>query len=63
MPWVKYPFHVRHDHMDYAPGEVIEVADATEHVERGAEEVFLSTEEERKSAPKKRKTTAPAREQ
>lgn len=62
MPWVKYPFHVRHDHVEYAPGEVIEVADAAEHVERGATEV-LHYSAEPKVAPKKRKITAPAREQ
>lgn len=57
MPWVKYPYHVRHDHVDYAPGEVIEVADATEHVERGATEVVHYSAEP-KVAPAKHKTAA-----
>lgn len=36
MAWVKYPFHVKHDGVDYGPGEPIEVADAAGHLLRGA---------------------------
>lgn len=39
MPWVKYPYHVKHDGVDYKPGELIEVADAVGHKMRGATEV------------------------
>lgn len=36
MAWVKYPYHVKHDGVDYNPGEPIEVADAAGHLLRGA---------------------------
>lgn len=36
MMLVKYPYHVRHDGRDYAPGEPIEVEDAAGHLLRGA---------------------------
>lgn len=59
MPWVKYPFRVRHDGANYAPGETIEVPDVTEHVKRGATEVVREVEcpAEPKVAPAKRKAT------
>ncbi|MBQ2433126.1 MAG: hypothetical protein II266_01735 [Clostridia bacterium] len=60
MPWVKYPFHVRHDGVDYAPGEEIEVESAAGHILRGATEVVRPVEDPEKPQPK-RKTNAPAR--
>lgn len=36
MAWVKYPYHVKHDGVDYKPREVIEVTDAAAHLLRGA---------------------------
>ena len=34
--WVKYPFHVRHDGVDYNPGVPFKVEDPENHVLRGA---------------------------
>lgn len=56
MAWVKYPFHVKHDGVDYRPGESIEVADAAGHLLRGA----VIAEPPAKVPPKKRRTKAEA---
>lgn len=53
MMLVKYPYHVRHDGRDYAPGEPIEVDDAAGHLLRGA--VIAEADESPKPAPKKRR--------
>lgn len=37
---VKYPFHVRHNGVDYSPGALIEVENPEEHVLRGATKVI-----------------------
>ena len=37
---VKYPFHVRHNGVDYNPGAPIEVENPEEHVLRGAMKVI-----------------------
>ena len=34
--WVKYPFHVRHNGVDYNPGVPIEVDDVERHLRNGA---------------------------
>lgn len=34
--WVIYPFHVRHNGVDYNPGVPIEVDDVDKHLQRGA---------------------------
>ena len=36
MPYIKYPFHVKHAGREYAPGEAICVKDAAQYLERGA---------------------------
>lgn len=36
---VKYPYHVRHNGVDYNPGEPFEVGSVEAHVQRGAIEV------------------------
>lgn len=51
MTLIKYPYHVRHDGRDYAPGEPIAVEDATGHLKRGA----VIAEAAEKPAPKKRR--------
>ena len=51
MMLVKYPYHVRHDGRDYAPGEPIAVDDAAVHLLRGA----VIAEAAEKPAPKKRR--------
>lgn len=53
MTLVKYPYHVRHDGRDYAPGEPIAVDDASDHLKRGA--VIIEADENPKTAPKKRR--------
>lgn len=58
MPWVKYPFHVRHDGVDYAPGEEIEVESAAGHVLRGATEVARSDEEPKEAKPRRRQAAS-----
>lgn len=55
MARVKYPFHVKHDGVDYRPGEPIEVADAAEHLLRGA---VIAEEKPAKAPPKKRRAKA-----
>ena len=52
MAWVKYPFHVKHDGVDYRPGEPIEVADAAGHLLRSA---VIAEEKPAKAPPKKRR--------
>lgn len=54
MAQVKYPWHVKHNGVDYKPGELIEVADAAEHQLRGA--VIAEENQPAKAAPKKRRT-------
>ena len=39
--WVTYPFHVRHNGVDYNPGVPIEVEDVEKHLRCGAK---LATE-------------------
>lgn len=39
MATIKYPYAVKYGGVDYKPGAVIEVDNATEHVKRGAKEV------------------------
>lgn len=53
MAWVKYPFHVKHDGVDYKPGESIEVADAAGHLLRSA---VIAEEKQPVKPPRKRKT-------
>lgn len=55
MPWVKYPFHVKHDGVEYKPGEAIEVADATGHKLRGAVEIEAEPVVEKQRAKPRRK--------
>lgn len=57
MAWVKYPCHVKHDGVDYKPGEPIEVADAAGHLLRGA---VIAEAPPAKAAPKKRRAKAEA---
>lgn len=59
MAWVKYPFHVKHDGVDYRPGEPIEVADAAEHLLRGA---AIAEEEKPAGPPARKRRTAKAEE-
>lgn len=54
MAWVKYSYHVKHDGVDYAPGEPIEVDDAAGHLLRGA--VIAERKEAPKPPAKKRKS-------
>ena len=54
MAWVKYPWHVKHDGVDYKPGEPIEVNDAAGHLLRGA----VIAQEQPKPAARKRKSAA-----
>ena len=56
MAWVKYPWHVKHDGVDYKPGEPIEVNDAAGHLLRGA--VIIPDQEQLKPAARKRKGAA-----
>lgn len=53
MARVRYPYHVKHDGVDYKPGELIEVADAAEHLLRGA--VIAEDRQQDKPAPKRRR--------
>ena len=59
MPWVKYPFHVRHDGVDYKPGEAIEVENAAEHILRGATEEIRAAAAEQAVQPKRKQTASP----
>lgn len=34
--YVKYPYHIRHNGVDYKPGEPVEVDDPSGHLLRGA---------------------------
>lgn len=54
MALVKYRCHVKHNGVDYKPGESIEVADAAEHLLRSA--VNAEENQPAKVAPKKRRT-------
>ena len=60
MAWVKYPFHVKYNGVNYKPGEVIEVTAATGHKLRGAVEVEPVVEKQR--AKPRRKAEKPAEE-
>lgn len=59
MAWVKYPFHVKHDGIDYRPGEPIEVADAAGHLLRGA---VIAEAPARPEKPAKKRRAAKAAE-
>lgn len=43
---VKYPFHVRHNGVDYNPGAPIEVENPEEHVLHGATKVINANVED-----------------
>lgn len=56
MAYVKYPFHVKHNGVDYKPGDLIEVAEAVGHKLRGAVEVEVEAEPaEKRAKPTRRK--------
>lgn len=52
---VKYPFHVRHNGVSYAPGEVFEVEDVTGHKLRGAIVVEVEPVVEKQRTKSRRK--------
>lgn len=54
MARVKYPYHVKHDGVDYKPGEAIEVTDAAAHLLRGA----VIAEPETPSKPARKRKAA-----
>jgi len=54
---VKYPFHVRHNGVDYSPGAPIEVENPEWHVSHGAVEVVDTSV---KSAPQPTPAHSPA---
>ena len=54
MNWIRYPFHVKHDGRDYAPGVPIMVENAEEYLARGAE--LVPEDEIPKDKPARRRT-------
>lgn len=55
MALVKYPYHVKHNGVDYKPGEVIEVDEAIGHKLRGAVEVEVDPVVEKQRVKPRRK--------
>ena len=56
MPYIQYPFHVKHAGREYAPGEAIAVKDAAQYLAQGAtlvhENEVLQTKSTRKKPAK-----------